>query len=366
MKQLKNIITFILLNIITLFVYKVSAQNYFNKYNDLVYKSSERNSWNSIIEISRKGNSLDFIILSLNIDNRNQLYCAFNDTKYLEENRLIISNIINAGVKDAKDNLTWITRSKDKGTNGKQIQLYEGYLIRYLAEFCYIADQANLDYKKELDLVKNIFFKWYNSSINKYGDNTGMITGRLHMGSHWSIAAQYLLKLDKNITNQNIYSQLINQYDKLVRLNLKKVDNYYNWNSTFDNLVGNMAKNKTIENQDVAHANHVVLYIITAYNLKNNSFWKKSDITRLVNTVKYSIYNKKDHYFYDQVNQKKSNSLELQNTGIRQSDGWMKLMQYDKSLYSIYEDFYTYNSKITYKSIYNSQFYVQMLINRQS
>lgn len=363
MKYQNNILKYILIISFSFYSLNLRAQDYLHLYDNVVSNSSGNNSFNSIVNLSKRGNSLDFIILGLNINNRNLLYEKFGKVKYLKENREIIYNIISSARLNNSDELVWYSKTKTDAKFSEEVQLYEGYLVRYIAEFCYIGSKKKYGYSTEFNLTRDIFFKWYNRSIDKFGDNTSLLTSRLHMGSHWAITAQYLLKLDTDIENKRKYKSLINDYNLLLKKNMKINDNNsYIWNSTYDNRFGKMSKITTSYVQDVAHGNHVVLYIQTSYELQDQH-WKLEDLKKLIQTLK-NTYNNKSNIFYDQLDKKAVELNDISGTAHRQSDGWMKLIKYDKSLYELYKRFYNKNCSIIDKSIYSTQFYVQMIVNQ--
>ena len=116
------------------------------------------------------------------------------------------------------------------------------------------------------------------------------------MGSHWAGLAMYLNTLTSNKQIQSQTAILIQQYDTLLKRNLNKSQDGYIWNSTYDNVEGTFAAD-THKNiiQDVSHGNHVVSYIVAAYEFGNNN-WTLADIHKLCYTLKEYVYDRKKKF----------------------------------------------------------------------
>src|SRR5690606_16935261 len=133
---------------------------------------------------------------------------------------------------------------------------------------------------------------------------------------------------------------------------------YYAWNSNYPDrftksLKANLHNPSHI--QDVTHGNHELNYIITAVNLQTGT-WNKKDLERFSNTIKYSVWNENSLSFSDYVDGTNSSSKELKNTGWKQSDGWMKLIDYDPDLLHIYSEYFQKNTKMIQHSSLGLQY----------
>src|SRR5690606_34267488 len=86
--------------------------------------------------------------------------------------------------------------------------------------------------------------------------------------------------------------------------------------------------------RDVSHGNHVVTYIVEAFEL-NRAAWKKKDIEYLINTAKYLVYNPKKKIFNADLN---GNIESNMSNGILTSDGFVKLARYSSDLMDIFKN----------------------------
>src|SRR5690606_34772260 len=136
--------------------------------------------------------------LSYQINSKNLMFKASSNEKYLEENFLIISNILKVGLATGSNIPIWHARSdhqKYEEVANSEVILYEGYLLRYIAEYCYLVNQYDvpLASKKHLiidiRLLENVFMKWHRYSLAKRGDDSYFYSIRTHMGSHWATTA---------------------------------------------------------------------------------------------------------------------------------------------------------------------------------
>lgn len=349
--------------------------DFVRKFDSVVSCKNNPNSSQNVTQVSKQGNSLTFMSLSDNLDAKNLMFEATGNVKYLQENYGVITNVLNAGKIKGDVNLTWISKSnlpQYRSTNDKEVILYEGYLWRYVTAFQYLIAQNSNNpqiskLKIPINYTENVFFKWYNRSIKEYGDDSQLQHIRIHIGSHWAIIAMYLYKLSSNTDYKIIYKKYFERYNEALRNNLKidTIDGhpYYIWNSTYDNPFTNLQKKDRARQkryrpiiQDVTHGNHVVQYVIISYELGLND-WTKHDIQLFANTLKYKIWQGRTKSFSDDIDGSRDLDKSLQNTGWKQSDGWMKLMLYDRSLYPLYITFYKSNEKVIDKTYLNLQFY---------
>ncbi len=299
-------------------------------------------------------NSKMFILISYNIDGRNLLYKATGNFKYLEQNHRIISNIFESGSHSGT--FIW----KEKGTN-KEVLLWEGYLFRYIAEYAYIVSRLAQPERRKLEIpieyIEKEFMKWYNRSMAKYGDDSELHHFRTHIGSHFAVVAMCLYKLSNNAANRMIYKNFYEKYDNALRQNIKTVKagghDCFEWNMTWDTpytfdqsttfrKIYDAHKKPQVIIQDVSHGNQVVAYIMTSYQLGLNN-WTRADMQILANTLKYRIWNERTKKFSDNIDGSASTDAAIKNSGKNQADGWMKLIQYDPSLISLYDKAYESN-----------------------
>lgn len=284
---------------------------------------------------------------------------AFNiilDKEYnrdvIEEYKLIVDNIINTAQvsKEIQNNryrfkdtyMGWITL-KENSSSHIEVPLYESYIFLRITHFLYqLKNMGWVEESKEnqawwnktLSFVEeNVWNKWVSRSFKKYNSYRYLLRSRTHMGSHWAGIAMYLNNITSNLKIKEETKKIVEQYDLLLKRNLKISGETYIWNSTYDDVEGTDAyKDTTKRMQDVSHANHVVLYIISAYEFGNPN-WSLLDVQRLGNTFKYIIYNEKEDTFADNVNGTSSKSRPGWGNFI--ADGWVKLASYDKDVYTI-------------------------------
>ena len=190
-----------------------------------------------------------------------------------------------------------------------------------------------------MDFVEtNIWKKWYIRSKLVYGDHYSFfLRNRIHMGSHWAGIAMYLNKLTDDSEIKEQTHRLVEQYDLLAKRNLKVNEQAYIWNATYDNVEGTGArKAEGVVIQDVSHGNHVVAYIIVAYELGNPN-WTQRDIDYLSNTLVDYIYQAQTNTFADNVDGTKDDNRP--GWGNFVADGWVKLAQYNQKAESVLKKF---------------------------
>lgn len=355
---------------------QIREPNFSEKFNEALADQGNINFAGKLNKTSLQGSSLDFLYLSYNINARNIMFKATKDVKYLQQNFNIITNTLNAGKRGKNNGFVWFAHSKSPkyaSVNNKEVILYEGYIFRYIAEYQYLVEK-NLDWNevKKLQIPVNytesVFLKWYNRSMVNYKDDSYLQHVRTHIGAHWAIVAMYLYRLSTNNNNRKIYYNFFTRYNAALRQNFKadSATGTCSWNQTYDQPFTNLQKKREVRMkhtdliQDAAHGNHVVLYILCSYELKLND-WSESEIHLLINTLKTKIWDKNRLLFNDNIDGSLTEENEFLNTGWKQSDGWMKLMFYDKSLYFIYLPFYIKNSKFIDKTYLSLQFYANFV-----
>ncbi|WP_306622038.1 hypothetical protein [Chryseobacterium ginsenosidimutans] len=295
---------------------------------------------------SKSKNTYDFMALGYFINANNNMYLKTKDKKYIDNNISIIKPIlIDTNSNSAYQKNVWVMNvgknNQNATVNGQEHLISEGYFFRYIGEFLDILAKNNL-YTNYQPLIKSglkySFNKWKARSFSKYDDYSMLFHQRLHTGANWAIVALYLMKYDAS--SKDTYSTFVNQFDQELKKALvvnrsASGVSYYTWNSTYPDKFCKALqaiKNYKPVVQDVSHGNHVVLYLIKAREL-NNANWKDFDFSYLANTLKLKIL--KTDSIADNVDG--TTDPTVKNTGWRISDGWMKLIYYDKSLYPLFE-----------------------------
>lgn len=230
----------------------------------------------------------------------------------------------------------------------KETALYESYSFLYITEFLYLLKEIGWS-NKSIDnntwwnnkvsfIEENIWEKWLNRSLElKSKPYWYFLRQRTHMGSHWAATALYLNRITENNIIKEQTSEVIRQYDILLKRNLKVKKRAYVWNSTYDDVSGTdaqVSRNSIV--QDGSHGNHVISYVITAYEL-NSSTWTKRDIKSFVNTLTKFMFNPQTNTFYDNVD----GTIDENRPGWGNfvGDGWVKLAKYSRKARSILLEF---------------------------
>ena len=366
-----------------------SAEFWKNKFDAALfseYKDNKFSSREKYNKLSKSADQLHFMALSYGVNALNTMYKATNDLKYLEINSEIIKNVIDKSVPLSTNNKRnsktpykgWVAKSRVKEYNiDKDIQLYDGYLFRYVAEYLYLIHTNELmnsssELKESYNIVLNylendVWKRWYEESIAEKGDLSLFFAIRTHMGSHWAAIALYLNELSNENEMRPIYEEVVNVYNSLLRNNFQVVDingnKAYLWRSTYDNFSNSKVSKHKIRMskeglwQDVSHGNQVIDYIILSYEMKQE--WDEKDISFLVNTLRFLIWDEDKLIFNDYLETDNKNNG-LPGTGWKQSDGWLKLARFDKSLLKLFESLYENNIQKIDKSSLALQFYANM------
>lgn len=326
-----------------------TSKEVLNLYNNSNYKSNAMNK-------SKSADSYMFMSLRNTVAAFNIILEKNYDKDVVEEYKLIIENIINSS-QVSRDIINNKYKYKDKykgwcvlkenSSLYTESPLYESYVFLRITQFLYQLKKAGWVDESDENLVwwrntlsfveENVWNKWVNRSFIKYNNYRYLLRSRTHMGGHWAGIAMYLAILTDNQKIKKQTTELQRQYDLLLKRNLKISNGAYKWNSTYDNVNGTGAyKEKLKRIQDVSHGNHVVLYIVSAYELGNPN-WTFKDVQLLANTFKYIIYNKKENTFADKVNGTKDKSRAGWGNFI--ADGWAKLAAYDGDVYEVLTKF---------------------------
>lgn len=327
------------------------------------------------LEKSTSGNAYNFMNLRKTIDAFNAMITSTGDNYWINQQRRLIDNIVQSAQisSDIVGNLKfkdefkgWISR-REGFSYQKENPLFESYSFLYITQFLYITrgskwvvqtNDNQIWWNSILNFIEqNIWTKWYDRSNLTYNNPYRyFLRSRTHMGSHWAGIAMYLNTLTTNSQIRAQTAELIQQYDTLLKRNLRLTNGGYLWNSTYDNIEGTFAgKSEDSIIQDIEHGNHVVSYIINAYIFGNKN-WLPEDIKRLIVTLKERIYNPNNNTFHDNVDG--SDNINRPGWGNYISDGWLKLAAYDKETNQIFQKFGT--SKLIKKYNQELQFNANM------
>lgn len=299
----------------------------------------------SIIKFANRTNTYNFMALGYYINANTNMFLKTKDLRYLDNNiQIIYPILIEKGSSNYLTN-SWVmnvSKSNQNATvNGQEHLISEGYFFRYVGEFLDIITKNGLytNYQSAISNgLKYSFTKWKDRSFKKYNDYSLLFHQRLHTGANWAIVALYLMKYD--VVHKSDYSLFVDQFDQQLKkalvINKSGGSLYYTWNSTYPEKFCRALKN--IKNytpviQDVSHGNHVVLYLLKSKEL-NNKNWQNFNFIYLCNTLKVKIL--KTYGIADNVDGTTTKSVS--NTGWKISDGWMKLIYYDNTLYPIFEN----------------------------
>jgi hypothetical protein len=327
--------------------------------------SEEERAWDK----SKGSDAYQFMSLRKTIGALNTMISATGEEYWINQQVKIIDNLIqtaktSSGIPDNRkfrdDFKGWISLTKNRLYHN-EVPLYESYSFFYIMQFLFLVKNTDWIEKKDSNKLwwnntlafveKNIWTKWYERSYLAFKDHYRyFLRSRIHMGSHWAGLAMYLSALtsDKQIQSQT--ALLVQQYDTLLKRNLKISRDGYIWNSTYDNMEGTFAVSspKNII-QDVSHGNHVVSYIIAAYEFGNKN-WTLADIHKLSYTLKKFMYDRQNNMFHDNVDG--SSDENRPGWGNFVADGWVKLAAYDEAVKAIFQRFE--KSKMLKK--YNQEF----------
>lgn len=336
-----------ILAVLSVLISTLNAQSNIENYSSVLEQKYPRAQ-----KISKSGNSYELMELRSYLGALNSLIKKTQNESYVAMQIELVDNLIataqvteniSENTYSKKDEyLGWIVtkaNARNKSTEFKEVPLFESYSFFYIAEFLYVLQendwinksmQNRIWWEEKLHFVeKHIWTKWRERSKKVYGKyNTYFLRSRTHMGSHWAGIAMYLNKMTKN---HNIFLQteeLVRSYDLLLKRNLHLINGSYVWNSTYDNVDGTDAiSNKISIIQDGSHGNHVISYIVAAYELSNPN-WTEKDLKRFANTLTKKMFNSKINSFADKVDG--TADLDRPGWGNNVGDGWAKLTEYDK------------------------------------
>ncbi|MEC4028770.1 hypothetical protein [Myroides odoratimimus] len=347
----------------------VLGQDWKGKYDERL-ESNLGFSYEKLLKVSQRKDAYNFIAIGYFINANTLMYKKSKDVKYLNYNKNILLKIIENIDSEKKFLIEWkwgqLNKSLDKVEYIDNIVL-EGYFYRYLGEYIEVLKREDLftdEIEFFLDLLGEGFKRWTVRSIERYGDLYSLLFHiRIHIASNWGVVALYLY----SFTNDKLYYDYIDILNKQLKKNLELKlmgdELCYVWQSNYKEKFTKLLQTKNIGNpvvQDVGHANHVVTYMISSYELGFN-FWNEKDLIYLSNTLYNLIWDKNFIKFSDNVDGSHSTDKEFQNQGWKQADGWIKLIKYNSSLKAIYQEYYKYNSAEINTSSMALQYYVNLL-----
>lgn len=300
------------------------------------------------------------VILNAN----NMLIAKTWDSTLVNYQIYLINNIINSArlssgmyknVGHQDEYLGWI-----EFADGIEKPLYESYPFVYITQFLYMLyqkgwhevnqEQADWWHRVLQFVEEQEWQKWGTRSYYRY---SLFIRTRTYMGSHWATMAMYLKEMSKDEDRVASYKEVQSIYDTLLKRNLKLNPNHpnaYIWNGSWDDVSGVGVDGITpanVELQDVGHANHVVNYIICAYE-KGEPAWTFEDIERLCNTAKDIIYDPVSNNFVRNIDgtddELDNGSSAFGNVG----DAWVKLSKYDPGVAQVMRQFSNNYDKYRY------------------
>jgi len=319
-------------------------------------------SYDVLTKMSLANNAYSFISLGYFLNANNIMYSKTKNQIYLSKNLNIIKNVLDTYIPNTKNSKKWSIQVSENNRNykynGSESIVFVGYFFRYVGQFLYIIQKNNLFNSKQQSIyngLKCAFDKWNNVSIKRHGDQSNLFHQRFHISATWAEVALYL---DYMGAKEPYYHSFYTTFDKQLKDALiEKVSNgnhYYIWNSTYNKPFTNALKKKTSYPkviQDVSHGNHVIEYLITAVKLQSSA-WSKDDLKKLSNTILESMYKPDHNKFSDNVDGSFSKNKSIQNTGWKVSDGWMKLIPYNKKLNKLFKNNYRkHQSKIKNSSL---------------
>lgn len=308
-------------------------------------------------------NSYDYMAIGYFLNANNIMYEKTKDKYYLDCNIDILRPMFLKEMKGSAVKARMMkvgSKNQNAWINGSESITFEGYFYRYLGEYLFLIKKNNLYTDSQSQLLNGLqqgFNKWYDKSVAKYNDATMLFHQRLHIAANWATACLYLYEFTKDAKYRSFYTTFDQQLKD--NLKVKEVDGNtcYVWNSTYSNAFTNGLQSKKLGNiiQDVGHGNHIVEYILTSYQL-NKGTYTENDLKRLSNTVAYLIWNQNTSTFADNVDGSSSTDKGVQNTGFKQTDGWMKLIPYNNKLLPIYQTYYSKNKRRIENSVWGLQY----------
>lgn len=328
-------------------------------------------------EMNRGLNANILMPLSYNLGGAITMYQLTNSSKYLDEalnlsirviqKSQVVSNV-SGNNSVFKDNYRGFLNknpdyNEDKrgGPHMMEVPLYESYFYRYLAKLLYVYSISSKkiktasrddDFDRLLEfIVTHGWEKWYVRGASKDSCMPYLFRSRTHMAAHWATVALFLSQLNDDPDAQKQYIQYLDSYNAQLRDNLRINElGGYIWNMTWDNTWPvHFNCNRGVENgiiQDGDHGNHVISYIVEAYDL--HRYWTDRDIERFVITTQKTLYNASEKMFYSSLDREYESSFV---GGLRYADGFLKLARYDKELFESFR-----NARIAQCDLYHFRY----------
>lgn len=355
---------------------------------DQQLNGSSNSSIKKMEQFASSKNGKFFISYSHFTNANNMMYSSTNDVKYLRYNFDLFQKLIDSGeiinidrdVNNDPLKLSWITTFNKNELNHMIVDmeylLYEAYFIRYAAETIYLTSNHDSFSKEEWIkmklFVEGIFHKWYDRSIERYGDDSLLHSIRVHMGSHMAQASMFFLNIDTAEENKLIYRRVFNDFTKGLKGNMVvvgSIDSRYYWNASWDHPFTKYQKSRIEKGQDIGvvedtpHANHTVEFIIKSYEM-NEGNWSSDDIEKLVNTWRF-LFDTDTNKFADLINGEPSKEQRLKNKSHQQF-GWVPLIKYDNSLIdSMFYPWYEKNKPVLINSYLVSETIAQLVMAKR-
>jgi hypothetical protein len=297
-----------------------------------IWEVTHNNDW---LPRSKSLDSYKFYNLGYGIDGNTAMYRASGKTQYLDRALLYVNNMVNnARVSSSfstsryKDlYLGWT--SKEGGTSGQEVALWESYCWRYVTRLLRVIREtpalyADPKYRGQYDRLlafteRNIFEKWY-----KRGANANIYRSRTHMAAHWAYIAMDLARMTTDPAKKALYMTVVENinrhlpnYSSSLRQQMKPASgNPSAW--FWSDVWGSTAR----PGQDVAHGNGVVAYLVEAHDAGIE--WTDDDMRKLATTLNSIVWPATGKY---------GNYVDGSGSGNGWfTDGFIKLGRYDVNL----------------------------------
>jgi len=309
------------------------------------------------LPMSKTGDSWDQYNVSYLVDANTAMYCATEQTRYLDRALEYVENVYRAAVRSSAKRTSqyrdsyrgWVSNGPDLDRPGIEVPLFESYFWRYgttllrvmrTTPAVYQDPKYRARYDRLLEMAEvDIFEKWYTRGL----DN--IYRSRTHMVSHWALIALNLSLITADPARRSRYRQVVDNID----LHLPNVDaslrgqlrrnpmetTAYFWNDVW----GSFRR----PGQDVSHGNGVLAYVVEARD--NGNQWTKADMAAFSALLTKVIWprGKIYHAFVD-------------GTGSDNgwfSDGYVKLGRYDPAV----------QQRLDQHLVVNEQFAANMALN---
>lgn len=253
------------------------------------------------VRLSRTGDSWDQYALAYDIDALTAVYLATGRATYVDQGLELLENLVatarpsrTLGANAYRDRyLGWISRQN--GSTGEEVPLYESYLWRYGTGLLRVVRQDPLlwrdvsrraRYERLLAFAeRNIFAKWY-----ARGANDTIYRSRTHMASHWALISLELARITASAARRATYLAVVHAIDTdlpnepsslrgQLRLNPDHPTAYW-----WDDHWGRARR----PGQDVSHGNAVIAYVIEANAAGVD--WSDTDLHHFLEGFRLAIW----------------------------------------------------------------------------